>query len=57
MVVVIGFSMDACDRITVHVFNYDIEHARRDPKPTASLPLSTLKDMFESIVLTGLGGS
>ncbi|MBQ8920636.1 MAG: Hsp70 family protein [Oscillospiraceae bacterium] len=55
-VVVIGFSMDNCDRITVHVYNYDIERAQRDPKPTASLRLSTLKDMFESIVLTGLGG-
>ena len=57
MVVVIGFSMDAGDRITVHVYNYDIERAQRDPKPTASLQLSTLKDMFESIVLTGLGGA
>ena len=56
-VVVIGFSMDAGERITVHVYNYDMNLERCDEKPIASLRLSTLKDMFENIVLNGLGGA
>ena len=56
-VVVIGFSMDAGERITVHVYNYDMNLERREEKPIASLRLSTLKDMFENIVLSGSGGA
>lgn len=56
LVVVIGFSMDICDKITVHVYNYDIERGMREEKPVASLTLATMKEMFESVVLTGLGG-
>lgn len=55
-VVIVGFSMDTEERITIYVYNYDTVNGQRDEYPVDRLTLSTLKDMFGSIVLPGLGG-
>ena len=53
--ITIGFSLDAMDRLTVHVYNYDLDKLQADPTPVASIPLATLKDMFENTVLVSKG--
>lgn len=55
-VVVIGFSLDVEEQITVHVYNYDLETGAVDEEPVDSVHLSTIKGMFGSIVLTNIGG-
>ena len=53
--ITIGFSLDVTDRLTVHVYNYDLDRLQADPSPVASIPLATLKDMFENTVLVSKG--
>ena len=55
-VVVIGFSLDVEEQITVHVYNYDMENECIEEKPVDSLHLSTIKGMFGSVVLKNIGG-
>ena len=51
LVIVVGFSIDADDRVSVHIYNYDMNRGKMEDKPTASVKLTTMKDMFASIVL------
>lgn len=50
-VVVVGFSVDSDENITVHIFNYDTIEQKIPDKPTASVQLSTFRGTFESFVL------
>lgn len=50
-IVVIGFSMDDKEKITVHVYNYNQELGEPEAHPAASIQLSTLKNMFENTIL------
>lgn len=58
-IVVVGFSIDAAERISVHIFNYNYE-AGDDGygstiQPAAVIPLSTFKGSFDNMVLPKKG--
>lgn len=52
-IVVVGFSIDPAEKITVHVYNYNTDSG--DPgdgeKPVASIKLSTLKNSFKNTII------
>ncbi len=52
-VVVVGFSIDARERITMHIYNYnnDPEHRGPEEKPAAVIPLKTFKESFQNTVI------
>ena len=51
--VVVGFSIDAAERISVHIFNYDFEvdsdRYGTDIPPAATITLSTFKGSFDNL--------
>lgn len=49
-VVVVGFSIDNMERICVHIYNYTL-NVGRDPEPIQSIPLSTVRECFNGVVL------
>ena len=52
-IVAVGFSIDSSERISVHIYNYNIDPANRGPeeKPVASIQLSTYKESFENATI------
>ena len=55
MMAAVGFSVDATDSITIHIFDYDWENSRRSEKPVKSIKLSTIKAMFDVVALNSRG--
>ncbi len=55
MMAAVGFSIDASDSITIHIFDYDWETSERSEKPVRSIRLSTIKSMFDVVDLNGRG--
>ena len=49
-VVVVGFSIDNMERICVHIYNYNLQGGR-DAEPIQSIPLSTIRECFNGVVL------
>lgn len=52
-IVAVGFSIDNAERISVHVFNYNIDPTNRGPEdePIESILLSTYKESFENATI------
>ena len=55
MMAAVGFSVDATDSVTIHVFDYDWEKMERSEKPVKSVRLSTIKTMFDVVALNSRG--
>ena len=51
LAIVVGFSLDENERITVHVYNYDMLNRKMDGKPFGSLRLDTMRNMFGGLLL------
>ncbi len=51
--VVVGFSIDARERIKVHIYEYNNDPQHRGPgeQPVASIPLKTFRESFENTVI------
>ncbi len=55
MMAAVGFSVDATDKITIHVYDYNWETGCRSEKPVKSVKLSTIKTMFDVVALNSRG--
>ncbi len=58
-IAVVGFSIDAAERISVHIFNYSYEAGDdgygNTIQPDAVIPLSTFKGSFDNMVIPKKG--
>ncbi len=53
MMAAVGFSVDATDSITIHIFDYDWATHQRSDEAVKSVKLSTIKTMFDVVALKG----
>ncbi len=51
LAIVVGFSMDERERITVYVYNYHMTERRMDDNPFDKLQLDTMRNMFGGLLL------
>ncbi len=55
MMAAVGFSIDATDAVSIHIFDYDWETGSRSEKPVRSVRLATIKSMFDVVSLQAGG--